>query len=277
MKKKILILSLFIFLSFGLNADNNKIIIASTTSTYDTGLLTYLNNAFKEKYNIEVQVLSQGTGQAIRSAMDGNIEVLLVHHKQTEENFLLNNYGIKRYDLMYNDYVIVGPITDEKKCSNIGHKLKEINKSNELFISRGDDSGTHKKELELWKSIELKVNNFNKNNYLKVGQGMGNTLLIANEKKGYTISDRGTWISFNKKNNLKIICENQPPLFNQYGLILINPDINKNLNFKYAKQYVEWLISSEGKKLINSFKKNGQQLFFTIMNNKKIAVKYMHY
>ena len=163
---------------------------------------------------------------------------------------------------MYNDYVLVGPQYDDKICYDVEIKLKEIINFSEIFISRGDDSGTHKKELELWKSLDYNYKDFNKSNYLSVGQGMGSTLLIANEKEAYTISDRATWIAFNKKDNLKIICESQPPLYNQYGLLLVNPEINDQLNFKSAKIYINWLISEEGKELINNFKKKGIQLFY---------------
>ena len=251
----------FLFISLNLFSADNKIIVASTTSTYDTGLLTYINKIFKEKFNIYVQVLSQGTGQAIRTAKDGNIEVLLVHHKESELKFIEDGYGLIRHKLMYNDFIIVGPKSDNQRCVDINIKLAEIFDNDLIFISRGDDSGTHKKEIELWNSISINPNNY-KLQYLKVGQGMGNTLLIANEKRAYTLSDRSTWISFNKRDNLKVICENLPPLINQYGLILVNPIINKNLNIESAKLYVNWLLSDEGKILINSFKKKNQQLFF---------------
>tara|TARA_Y100001970_G_C14200881_1_gene841008 strand:+ start:609 stop:1415 length:807 start_codon:yes stop_codon:yes gene_type:complete len=255
-------LILLFFLSTQIFANDNKIIIASTTSTYDSGLLSYLNDTFKKKYKINVQVLSLGTGQAIRTAKDGNVEILLVHHKESELKFIDQGYGIKRYDIMYNDYVIVGPKNDKSKCLNIKDKLEQIIDNGLTFISRGDDSGTHKKELELWDLINIKPRNIKNSHYLSIGQGMGNTLLIANEKFAYTLSDRGTWISFNKKENLKIICENKPPLFNQYGIILVNPIINNNLNFVDASIYVNWLLSKEGENLINNFKKNGKQLFF---------------
>jgi tungstate transport system substrate-binding protein len=170
-------------------------------------------------------------------------------------------YGIIRHDLMYNDYIIVGPKSDFDKCKNLNLKLKYIFENNIKFISRGDDSGTHKKELELWSSIEVIPNN-SFSNYLKVGQGMGNTLLITNEMSAYTLTDRGTWVAFNKKNNLKIICEFKPPLLNQYGIIIVNPTINKNLDIESAKLYVNWLISKEGERLINNFQRKGRQLFF---------------
>jgi tungstate transport system substrate-binding protein len=239
----------------------DKIIVASTTSTYDSGLLTYLNKEFKKQYGIDIQVLTQGTGQALRTAKDGNVEVLMVHHKKSELEFMKNGFGLVRYDLMYNDYIIVGPISDNKKCEKLNDKLLYIHSKNLKFISRGDDSGTHKKELELWKSIKIPKKKF-PSNYLKVGQGMGNTILIANELKAYTLTDRSTWISFNKKDNLKIICEFKPPLLNQYGIIIVNPKINKKLNIKTAKLYVDWLISNTGKILINGYRKNNQQLFF---------------
>lgn len=253
---------LLLYSSNALSSDQ-RIMIASTTSTYDTGLLTHLNNEFKKKYKIDVQILSQGTGQAIKTAMDGNVEILLVHHKKSELRFINEGYGVKRYDLMYNDYVLVGPKIDNNNCNNIYLKLKEIiDDHDKIFISRGDDSGTHKKELELWKSIKFDPKDFNSSEYLEVGQGMGNTLLISNEKLAYTISDRSTWISFNRKNNLKIICQSEPPLKNQYGLILVNPNINKNLNYHDAQLYIKWILSSAGKNLINNFKKDGHQLFF---------------
>ena len=261
--KNIKLYFLFLLLfSFNLFAFENQIIIASTTSTSDTGLLEYLNKNFEKLFKIKVKVLSLGTGQAIRTAKDGNVEILLVHHTISEHKFIEDGFGLIRYNLMYNDYLIIGPKKDIKICTSIEKKLKDIISYNLTFISRGDDSGTHKKELELWNSINLNPQNFNKLFYLNVGQGMGNTLLIANEKSAYTISDRGTWISFKKKNNLKIICESKPPLFNQYGLILVNPIINDKLNIESAKIYIKWLISDEGKKLINDFKKNEKQLFF---------------
>ena len=239
----------------------NKIIIASTTSTYDTGLMNVINYKFKEKYNIQVQVLALGTGQAIRAAIDGNAELLLVHHTPSELEFMNKGYGEIRYDLMYNDFVLVGPINDNKTCTSVLSKFHQIYNEKKIFITRGDDSGTHKKELELWKKINL-IPNDNDNWYLNVGQGMGMSLLIANEKKAYTLSDRSSWISFNKRDNLKVVCENDPPLFNQYGIILVSNKLNNKLNIEDAKTYINWLISNEAKKIINSFKKKGEQLFF---------------
>ena len=257
---KLLIFLLTIFFStFAIG--ENKIIIASTTSTYDTGLLNLLNEEFYKKYEVRVQVLSLGTGQAIRTAKDGNAEILLVHHKPSEIEFMNDGYGIERHEIMYNDYVLVGPKNDNDLCKSVQQKLEQIYINQYLFISRGDDSGTHRKELEMWDLTNIKVNR-NKNWYLSVGQGMGSTLLIANEKKAYTLSDRSTWIAFNNRQNLKIVCEDFPPLFNQYGIILVNAELNKNLNHKDAKKYIEWFKTAEVKKLINNFKAKGKQLFY---------------
>ena len=259
-KIKIILINLFLFLIF-VDANASKIIVASTTSTYDTGLLNLLNEKFYDKYNIRVQVLSLGTGQAIRTAKDGNAEILLVHHKPSEEEFMNNGYGEKRYEIMYNDYVLVGPKKDNGKCRSVQQKLEEIYNNKSLFISRGDDSGTHLKELEMWDLANININKTSEW-YLSVGQGMGSTLLISNEKKGYTLSDRSTWIAFNNRNNLKIVCEDFPPLFNQYGIILVNSKLNKNLNYKDANKYIDWFKTKEVKELINNFKAKGKQLFY---------------
>jgi len=252
---------LFIFInSFELFASDNRVIVVSTTSTYDTGLLSYLNNFFEDSFDIKVQILSLGTGQAIRVAQDGNAEVLLVHHTTSEIKFMNDGYGLIRHDLMYNDYVLVGPNEDQLDCESVELKFNEIKQKKLPFISRADDSGTHKKELELWNNINFSP--LSSSWYQEVGQGMGITLLMANEKSAYTLSDRGTWIVFNKKNNLSIVCENLPPLFNQYGVIVVNPSVNSNLDIENANIYVNWLISDRGKELINNFKKKGQQLFY---------------
>ena len=259
-KIKIFLIILFLFtINKSINA--NKIIVASTTSTYDTGLLNLLNDKFYKKFNIKVQVLSLGTGQAIRTAKDGNAEILLVHHKPSELEFMNNGYGEERYEIMYNDYVLVGPKSDDGNCKSVQHKLEEIHNNKFLFISRGDDSGTHRKELEMWNLANIDINK-NKEWYLSVGQGMGSTLLISNEKKAYTLSDRSTWIAFNNREDLKIVCEDFPPLFNQYGIILVNSELNKNLNYKDAKKYIDWFKTAEVKELINNFKAKGKQLFY---------------
>ena len=258
---RVLLIFILIFLIKNTLANDKHITIASTTSTHDTGLLEYINKEFENKYNTKVRALSLGTGQAIKVAMDGNVEILLVHHKKSELEFMNKGYGTLRYDLMYNDFVLIGPKKDNETCSSIENKMIEIKKSKLLFVSRGDERGTHKKEKELWELSNINIP-FKENWYLSVGQGMGSTLLIANQKKAYTLSDRSTWIAFNKKGNLQIVCENLPPLFNQYGIILVNNKINNNLNIEEAKKYIDWITSEEAKKLINNYRVNGKQLFF---------------
>ena len=258
---RVLLIFILIFLIKNALANDKHITIASTTSTHDTGLLEYINKEFEKKYKIKVRALSLGTGQAIKVAMDGNVEILLVHHKKSELEFMNKGYGTLRHDLMYNDFVLIGPKKDKNRCSSIEDKMIEIKKSKLLFISRGDESGTHKKEKELWELSNINIP-FKENWYLSVGQGMGSTLLIANQKNAYTLSDRSTWIAFNKKENLQIVCENLPPLFNQYGIILVSNKINNNLNIEAAKKYIEWITSKEAKKLINNYRVNGKQLFF---------------
>ena len=258
---RVLLIFILIFLIKNALANDKHITIASTTSTHDTGLLEYINKEFEKEYKIKVRALSLGTGQAIKVAMDGNVEILLVHHKKSELEFMNKGYGTLRYDLMYNDFVLIGPKKDNKTCFSIENKMIEIKKSKLLFVSRGDESGTHKKEKELWELSNINIP-FKENWYLSVGQGMGSTLLIANQKNAYTLSDRSTWIAFNKKENLQIVCENLPPLFNQYGIILVSNKINNNLNIEEAKKYIDWITSEEAKKLINNYRVNGKQLFF---------------
>ena len=257
---KIFLILFISLINFNIFANNNRIIIASTTSTYDTGLLDYVNKEFEKKFNIEVHVLSLGTGQAIRIAKNGDADILLVHDTLSEINFIKEGYGNTRHNLMYNDYVIVGPKTDYDKCDSIANTLLKIKNNEYIFISRADESGTHKKEKELWNENGIEIEE-SSSWYKKIGQGMGATLILANEMEGYTLTDRGTWTSINKKENLKIICQNKPPLFNQYGIILINQKINSSINSKDANKYINWIISDEVKKIINNFKKNNVQLF----------------
>ncbi len=261
MFNKIFLILLINLINFNIFADNNRIIIASTTSVYDSGLLDYVNKEFEKKFNIMVHVLALGTGQAIRLAKNGDADILLVHDTLSEIEFIKEGFGNTRYNLMYNSYVIVGPKTDKDKCDSIKKTLLKIINNEFIFISRGDESGTHKKEKDLWNMIGYKFGE-SSSWYKKIGQGMGSTLILANEMNAYTLSDRGTWISSNKKENLKIICENVPPLLNQYGIIAVNQKINSRINSKDANIYVNWIISDEGKKIINSFRKKNVQLFF---------------
>ena len=260
MFNKILIIIFLCLINPDTFAENNRIIIASTTSTNDTGLLDYINNKFEKEFNFKIHVLSLGTGQAITLAKNGDADILLVHDTPSELKFVNNDYGIKRHKLMYNDYLIVGPKNDNDICESVEKKLLEIKNKKLIFISRGDKSGTNIKEIALWNNIKFDTEVLTPW-YKKNGQGMGATLIMANQMKAYTLVDRGTWISFNKKENIKIICENKPPLLNQYSIIAVNSNINSRINTIGAKKYIDWLISDEGKRLINSYKINNKQLF----------------
>ena len=261
MKIKIILYFVVISLLFTNVHSKERLILASTTSTYDSGFLNYINKFFEKKNNVKIHVISVGTGQALELGKKGDADILLIHHKESELDFIKNGYGIIRYELMYNDYIIIGPKNNKNNCKKIEDFLKIIDKNNLNFISRGDKSGTHYKELELWELANIAPEK-ELNNYKKIGQGMGATLMITNELKAYTLADRATWINYNNKTNLKIVCENQPPLINQYGIIAVNPKLNKRINYKLSLKYIDWIVSDEGKELINNFKKNNEQLFF---------------
>ena len=261
MIKNTVILFFLIFYSFNIKSEDSRIILATTTSVNDSGLLEYLNNEFNKEYNFDIHVISVGTGQALKIAETGNADVVLVHHKPSEIEFIENGFGVSRYDLMYNDFIIIGPKNDNKKCINIKKTLIRIKEKKHIFLSRADNSGTHKKEIEIWESLDLDINNFGEW-YKKIGQGMGMTLMMTNELSAYTISDRSTWLTFKNKENLKIICEYQPPLFNQYGIIAVNPELNSKIRYNLAKKYINWMISNKGKDLINNYKINDEQIFY---------------
>ncbi|WP_135078891.1 substrate-binding domain-containing protein [Terasakiella sp. SH-1] len=235
--------------------------VASTTSTANSGLFDYLLTKFTDESGIEVRVIAVGTGQAIRLARKGDADVLFVHHRPSEEKFVKDGFGDKRYDVMYNDFVIVGPKSDPAKvkgCASPNEALGKIKSSGASFASRGDDSGTHKRELSLWKAAGVTPDG---TWYRATGSGMGATLNVAAGMGAYALSDRGTWISFKNKKDMEIVCEGDASLFNPYGVIAVSKEKFDHIKEKEAKQFVHWLVSSKGQKLINDFRVNGQQLF----------------
>ena len=256
----------FLFLSLYSSLYSKEfIILQSTTSTRDSGFYEHLLPKFEEKYGFDVRVIAVGTGQAIANAKKCDADVLIVHHKDSEEKFVKDGYGIFRKEFMFNDYVIVGPKKDPakiKKVDSINVALKRIVNSHSTFVSRGDDSGTYRKELDLWlmadKLPNPKVNNW----YLSVGQGMGGALNIAVNKDAYTISDRATWESFKNKKNHAILVSNEPLLLNYYGVIPISSEKCPNTKSNLANIFVDWLVSENTKLLIDNFRVNEQQLFF---------------
>lgn len=236
------------------------ILVQSTTSTQNSGLYDYLLPKFSEETGIEVRVVAVGTGQAIRNAANGDADVLLVHAKASEEKFVAEGNGVERFDLMYNDFVIIGPAADPagvKSASSIDQALAAISSSGEKFVSRGDDSGTHKKELALWGD-----NKPSGANYIETGSGMGATIRVAIEMQGYTMSDRATWLAYEGKQDAQIVFSGDDRLFNQYGIIMVNPDKHSHVKVAEAQQFIDWMRSDKGQSTINSYQVGGEQLFF---------------
>ena len=247
------------------NAADDFIIVQSTTSTQNSGLFDHLSPMFKEKTGIEVRVVAVGTGQAIKNAKNGDGDVLLVHAKAAEEKFVAAGWGVKRHDVMYNDFVIVGPARDPAGItgsSDAAAALKTIASAKTPFASRGDDSGTHKAELRLWAGTGVDVKAASGSWYRETGSGMGATLNVGVAMGAYMLSDRATWIAFKNKGDSKIAVEGDPNLFNQYGVILVNPAKHANVKAALGQQFVDWLTGTEGQAAISSFKIGGQQLFF---------------
>lgn len=247
------------------NAQDRSIVVASTTSTQDSGLFGHILPLFKAKTGITVKVIAQGTGQALDTARRGDADVVLVHAKAQEEKFVAEGHGVKRFDLMYNDFVLIGPGNDPagvRGSKDIGSALKAIQKRAALFVSRGDKSGTHSAELALWKQAGLDLEAVKGPWYREIGQGMGAALNMAAATSGYVISDRGTWLAFKNPADLMIAVEGDPRLFNQYGVILVNPAKHPAVKTKLGQSFIDWLLSAEGQAAIASYQINGKQLFF---------------
>jgi tungstate transport system substrate-binding protein len=248
-----------------LHADEKFIIVQSTTSTQDSGLLDYILPLFTKKTGIEVRVVAVGTGQALKNAENGDGDVVLVHSKPDEEKFVAGGFGAKRYDVTYNDFIIVGPAADPAKIGGLkdaAEAFKKIAETKAPFASRADDSGTHKAELRLWKDAGIDAKAASGTWYLETGSGMGATLNTAIGKQAYALTDRGTWLSFGNKEDFKVLVEGDGRLFNQYGVILVNPAKHPNVKAKEGQAFIDWLIGPEGQAAIASYKINGQQLFF---------------
>ncbi len=246
-------------------AADTFIVVQSTTSTQNSGLLDYILPMFKNKSGIEVRVVAVGTGQALKNAANGDGDVLLVHAKPAEEKFVADGLGVKRFDVMYNDFVIVGPKNDPagiKGMTDATAALKKIADSEAIFASRGDDSGTHKKERALWKQADIDPTAASGAWYRETGSGMGATLNAAAGMGAYTMSDRATWLAFKNKDALEILAQGDDRLFNQYGVIVVNPEKHPNVKAEAGQEFIDWLIGAEGQKAIASYKVGGEQLFF---------------
>ncbi|MGF1766133.1 substrate-binding domain-containing protein [Enterovibrio makurazakiensis] len=235
--------------------------LATTTSTYHSGLLDFLLPEFKKDTGYDVQVLAAGTGKALKMGENGDVDLVMTHAPNAEAKFVDKGYGVLPRGLMYNDFVLVGPVSDPAKVKGIKDvtaALAKVAETDRHFVSRGDDSGTHKKELLLWQAASVKPE-FSA--YKAVGQGMGPTLTMANEIQGYTLTDRGTWLAYQSKLELGVLVEGDKRLFNPYQVILINPSRYPDLNYQGAKELSDWLVNPKAQAMINDFRVNGQQLF----------------
>ena len=253
----------------GVSPGEDKIItLSTTTSTQASGLLDVILRECRKDLGITVKVIAKGTGAAIRDGRDGNVDIIFVHARAREETFVNQGYGTKRYAVMHNDFVIVGPPNDPAKIGggrDAAAALRKIASFQSLFVSRGDDSGTHTRERKLWRSTGLSLVEAEQW-YLSIGQGMGRTLTFADEKKAYTIADRGTFIKYRYGRDLpvdlEVLVEGDPVLSNPYGVIPVNPEKYPRVRHDLARQFAEWLVSERGQSIIGGYRLLGRQLFY---------------
>jgi len=251
-------------------AQDKSIVVASTTSTQDSGLFGHILPMFKAKTGIDVKVVAQGTGQALDTARRGDADVVFVHAKPAEEKFLSEGFGVKRYPVMYNDFILIGPKADPagvKGSKDIVAALGAIKAKGADFVSRGDKSGTHQAEINLWKVAGVDIAKDKGPWYKEIGQGMGAALNTASAANAYVLADRGTWLSFKNRGDLVIAVEGDRRLFNQYGVMLVNPEKHPSVKKDLGQQLIDWLVSAEGQKAIADYKINGEQLFYPNAND----------
>jgi tungstate transport system substrate-binding protein len=254
----------------GLGQENTSIVVASTTSTQDSGLFDYLLPIVRQRTGITVKVIAQGTGQALDTGRRGDADVVLVHAKAAELKFLAEGESLKRYPVMYNDFVLIGPKTDPagiKGDKDIAKALGRIRDKQASFISRGDRSGTHLAELDLWKAAGIDIDKGRGRWYKSVGQGMGAALNIAGASNAYVLSDRGTWIHFQARGELEIMVEGDKRLLNQYGVMLVNPARHPNVKKEAGQRFIDYLISPDGQRDIANYRIEGRQLFYPDAND----------
>ena len=246
-------------------AQDQSIVVASTTSTQDSGLFDHILPVFEEKTGIDVKIVAQGTGQALDTGRRGDADVVFVHAKAQEEKFVEEGFATERFDVMYNDFVLIGPKSDPagiRGTEDIAAALTAIKDKEAPFVSRGDKSGTHSAELRLWKEADLNIETAKGQWYKEIGQGMGAALNTASAMNGYVLSDRGTWLAFKNRGDLEVVVEGDKRLFNQYGVMLVNPEKHPSVKAEAGKAFINWLISPEGQTSIGEHKIDGQQLFF---------------
>ena len=246
-------------------AQDKFIVVASTTSTEQSGLFGYILPLFEKKTGIKVRVVALGTGQALDLARRGDADVVFVHARPAEEKFQAEGFGVKRFPVMYNDFVLIGPKSDPAKIAggkDILEALKKVQAAQAPFVSRGDKSGTHMAELDLWKAAGIDLDKAKGAWYRDTGQGMGPALNTASSMNAYILADRGTWLAFKNRGDLEVLVEGDKRLFNQYGVMLVNPEKFPSVKKDLGQQFVDWVISPEGQKAIADYKINGEQLFF---------------
>ena len=251
-------------------AQERTITVASTTSTEQSGLFGYLLPRFTSASGIGVKVVAVGTGQALDLGRRGDADVVFVHDKVAEEKVLAEGFGVKRFDVMYNDFVVVGPKADPAHIAggkDVAEALRKIAETKAAFVSRGDRSGTHEAELRLWKVADVDLAASKGEWYREIGQGMGAALNMASSANAYLISDRGTWLAFKNRGELAILTEGDRRLFNQYGVMLVNPAKHAGVKVSDGQAFVDWLISSAGQKTITEYEVGGEQLFFVDATN----------
>jgi len=255
-----------VFLAGPALAQEKSIVVASTTSTKDSGLFEHLLPLFTLKTGIAAKVRALGSGQALDMARGGDADVVFVHAKSAEQTFIAEGHGVKRYPVMYNDFVLIGPESDPagiRGMKDVAKALRAIKDKPASFISRGDNSGTHQFELMLWnKDVGINIQELDGPWYKSIERGMKATLHMARATDGYVLSDRGTWISFKNKGDLQILVEGDRRMFNQYGVILVNPNKHPSVKQEFGQAFIDWLVSPEGQQAIADYKVNGKQLFF---------------
>ena len=247
------------------SATERFITVASTTSTQNSGLYEHILPNFTTRTGIAVRIVAVGTGQAINLARNGDADVLFVHHKASEERFVADGFGVERFDVMYNDFVLVGPKADPagvRDAADTSDALARIAAANSPFTSRGDNSGTHKKERELWQVAEVDVSTQSGSWYRETGSGMGATLNTAAGMDAYALTDRATWFKFKNRGTLEILAEDEERMFNQYGVILVNPARHPHIKHDLGQAFIDWLLSKDGQSAIGAYRLEGQQAFF---------------
>jgi tungstate transport system substrate-binding protein len=262
MKKIIYLMLLFSLFESGSLLAEQRIRLATTTSTDNSGLLAVLNPPFEQQSGVRVDVIAVGTGRALKLGENGDVDIVMVHAPAAEKKFVDSSFGVERLPIMHNDFILIGPSADPagvRKANSLAEAMQGISESDAGFISRGDDSGTHKKEKHLWQSAAITPHGAW---YLSVGQGMGAVLLIAGDKLAYTLTDRGTYLSYRGKTDLEILYERVPELLNPYHVILVNPKRHPHSSVKLATKYVEFLQGKQGQDIIRNFTIGGEQLFY---------------